>query len=138
MKSSFRWFCALRGLFYCFLLCGLTACSAYLAARQPVEKDLEVLTRGTPRALVLAELGRPVASSLANLKRVDYFKFTQGYSKGNRAARVLGHSAANVLTLGIWDVAGTPAEIYFNGTEETIKVTYDENDRVATVRGLNE
>lgn len=119
-------------------LTGLSSCSVYLAARQPGEKDLEVLTRGTPRGVVIAELGRPVASYLVNLRRVDYFKFKQGYSKGSKAARVLGHGAANVATLGLWDVAGTPTELYFDGSDETIKVEYDDRDRVLNVRGLEE
>jgi len=119
-------------------LSGLSSCSVYLAARQPSEKDLEVLTRGTPRGVVIAELGHPVASYLVNLRRVDYFKFKQGYSKGAKAARVLGHGAANAATLGLWDVAGTPTELYFDGADETIKVEYDARDRVVNVRGLEE
>jgi hypothetical protein len=111
----------------------VNGCSVFMAAKQPGEKNLEVLTAGTPRTLVLAELGQPVATELRNGKRCDVFSFVQGYSKGARVGRAFFHGVADVFTLGLWEVVGTPTEAIFDGTKTACEVTYDERDKVEKV-----
>lgn len=112
------------------LLMSQTGCAVFMAAKQPPKKDLSVLKQGTPRSLLLAELGQPIASETKNGKRVDVFSFTQGYSKPAKAARAVFHGAADVFTLGLWEVVGTPTEAVFDGTKVALEVTYDQADRV--------
>ncbi len=64
------------------------------------------------------------------------FAFTQGYSKGTRAGRAFFHGVADVFTLGLWEVVGTPIELTATGTEMKVRVTYDEENRVKTVEFL--
>ena len=40
----------------------------------------------------------------------------------------LFHGAASVVTLGLWELVGTPTEITFNGDEMAFLVRYDDND----------
>jgi len=110
-----------------------SACSVVMAAKQPVKKDVDLLVPGVPRNLVLAELGQPVASDLKNHKRVEVYSFVQGYSKGARVSRTIAHGTADVLTLGLWEVAGTPTEAVFNGKRVAYEVTYDAGDRIEQV-----
>src|SRR3954454_7614264 len=93
-----------------------SGCSVAMAAHQPSRKDTELLTPGVPRNLVLAELGAPVSSDTRDGKRVEVFSFVQGYRKGVRIGRTVGHATADVLTLGLWEVAGTPTEAVLDGT----------------------
>ena len=79
---------------------GASACSPVMAAKQPSRKDVDLLSPGIPRNLVLAELGQPVATEIRNGKRVEVFSFVQGYRKGVRVGRTIGHAAGDVLTLG--------------------------------------
>ena len=130
------WFVAL-GVVSLFLL-NSAGCSVYMAAKQPPEKNLDVMTVGTPRRLVLAELGQPVASETRDGKKVDVFSFVQGYSKGAKTGRALFHGVADVFTLGLWEVVGTPTEAIFDGTKVTYEITYDEGNRVETVVPLTE
>ncbi len=51
----------------------------------------------------------------------------------NATGRALFHGAADVLTLGIWEVVGTPFEAIVDGTEIKVKVNYDEEERVDQV-----
>lgn len=111
-------------------------CSVYMASKQPGRKDLNVLAAGTPRSLVLAELGQPRASEMKDGKRVDVFSFVQGYSKGAKAGRAFFHGAADVVTLGMWEVVGTPTEAVFDGKKLAYEVTYDANDKVEKVLTL--
>ena len=110
-----------------------TSCSVFMAANQPPKKDVNVLDRGTPRNIVISELGAPAVTRVENEKKCDIFKFVQGYSDGAKIGRTIFHGAADVLTLGLWEVAGTPIEAIANGNEVKVEVFYDENDTVEKV-----
>jgi hypothetical protein len=111
----------------------MSGCSVYMAAHQPDAKNLNVFAIGTPRNLVLAEIGQAQATEIRDGKRVDVFSFVQGYSKGNKASRAIFHGAADVLTVGLWEVVGTPTEASFDGEKMAFEVTYDESDKVEKV-----
>lgn len=113
-----------------------TGCSVYMAAKQPRERDLSVLSPGTPRGYVIAELGAPVWSGEKVGEKVDVFTFTQGYSTGARSARALFHGISDVFTLGLWEVISTPVEGAFSGTEMKFEVTYNKDDQVKTAKNL--
>ena len=113
-------------------------CAVVLAAKQPDAKDLSVLNTGTPRTHVIAELGPPVWSGEKDGRRVDIFAFTQGYSKGSKAARAFAHGVADVFTLGLWEVVGTPIESVATGTQMKVEVTYDEKDMVKTAEPIGQ
>jgi hypothetical protein len=104
---------------------GLQGCAAYKATQQPDKKNLTVLTPGTPRSHVIAELGAPLWSEERDGNRVDLFAFRQGYRKSTKAGRALVHGAADVVTGGLWEVVGIPAESLADGRDVKIEVTYD-------------
>ena len=114
-------------------------CSVFMAAKQPPKKNMNVLSAGTSRATVIAELGQPILTEInPDGNKVDIFKFVQGYSKGVKASRALFHGVADFFTLGLWEVIGTPAESIANGTEVKVQVTYDANGRVLEISGLQD
>jgi len=115
-----------------------SGCSVAMAAHQPSRKDTDLLSPGVPRNLVLAELGAPVTSDIRDGKRVEVFSFVQGYRKGVRIGRTVGHATADVLTLGLWEVAGTPTEVVLDGTKVAYEVTFDANDKVEKVIPLKQ
>lgn len=108
-------------------------CSVAMAAHQPSKKDVGFFSLGVPRSLVLAEVGSPVTTETKAGKRVEVYAFTQGYSKGARVSRTIGHASADVLTMGLWEVVGTPTEAVFNGKRLAYEVTYDSADRIENV-----
>jgi hypothetical protein len=88
---------------------------------------------------VIAEFGQPIATDTdKDGKKVDTFAFVQGYSKGGKTARAVGHGVADVLTLGLWELVGTPTEAAFDGTKVSYQVTYDEKNKVENVVPLTE
>jgi hypothetical protein len=101
-----------------------------MATKQPTKKNLNVLTSGTPRALVIAEFGPPIHSESKDGKRVEIYSFRQGYSKAARVSRAIGHGAADLFTLGVWEVVGTPTEAVFDGREMVAQVTLDPGEKV--------
>ena len=122
---------AATGLLAAALVAG---CSAVMATKQPGKKDLDVLQRGTPRVLVLRELGWPSHTSTdATGECEDYYSFTQGYSTSVKAGRAVFHGVADLFTLFLWELIGMPTELYFDGTKVSLMVHYDEEERVETV-----
>jgi hypothetical protein len=112
-------------------MAGLSGCAAVKASRQPDKKNLGVLHEGTPRAQVIAELGAPTYTKPRPDGTIeDVFSFKQGYTKGVKMGRAFVHGAADVATGGLWEVIGIPAEIWADGTEVQVLVTYDQDERV--------
>jgi hypothetical protein len=109
-----------------------------MAANQPPRKDLDVLTAGTPRSVIIAEFGQPLSSRIVGANRVDLFSFTQGYSKEARAGRAFAHGTMDLATGGVWEIAGTPTEAVFSGKKLAYEVTYDNSNRVIRVSRLSE
>ena len=108
-------------------------CAAVKATQQPGKKDLSILSAGTPRTHVIAELGTPLWSDARDGDTVDVFAFKQGYTKGVKAGRALVHGAADVATFGLWEVVGIPAEMIADGTDVRVEVHYDPRQVVRTV-----
>lgn len=114
----------------------LSGCGVYMAAKQPDAKNIDLFTVGTPRALMLAEFGLPTVSEVRNGRKYEIFKFVNGYSAGAKAGRAIFHGAADVLTLGLWEVVATPTEGIFSGDEMAFQVRYDKDDRIDEVVAL--
>ena len=110
-----------------------SGCAAVKATQQPGKKDLGVLSAGTPRTHVIAELGAPTWSDERGDDIVDVFAFKQGYTKGIKAGRALIHGAADVATFGLWEVVGIPAEMLADGTDVRVEVHYDPRQAVRSV-----
>ena len=115
----------------CICLLVLSACSAVKAANQPESKDLSVLKLYNTRMQLIAEFGAPATTEInpQGLK-IDTFSFVNGYNTAARSARAMGHGLADVASLGLWEVVGTPIEGEFNGSKVNGQAVYDKNDRI--------
>ena len=117
----------------CSTLLMSSGCAAFKASTQPGKKDVSVLSPGMPRNLVIAEIGAPVWSEERNGVTTDIFDFRQGYSKKVKAGRAMVHVAGDVVTGGLWEIVGIPAETLADGTEVKVEVQYDFNRVVRAV-----
>ena len=102
------------------------------ASRQPA-KNLDLIQVGNHRDMVVAELGRPVITEFTKDQRFDVFSFNNGYSNEANAARAAVHAGADILTLGLWEVIGTPSEALLQGNIKVVKVFYDNQNVVEKV-----
>ena len=99
---------------------------------------MSVFNKGTPRTQVIAECVKPLETEVKKDGcKSDIFVFVQGYSSGEKASRAIFHGAADVLTLGLWELVGTPIESVADGTEVKLEVNYDDSDRVQQVHILD-
>jgi len=115
------------------LLFTLTGCSVFMAAQLPDKKNLDVFAPGVPRQVVLAEMGLPASYEDRDGVRSEVYKFRQGYSQPAKISRAVFHGAADIMTVGLWEVVATPTEYVFSGTDMLVRVTYNRYDRVDTV-----
>jgi hypothetical protein len=114
------------------LLAILSACSVGMALSGNENPDLGAVRVGASRGEVEMHLGSPVNSvTLADGRRAD----TYAYEIGNEpsAGRAIGHGAMDVLTLGLWEVVGTPIE-GVQGERYNATVTYGPDDKVVEIR----
>ena len=110
----------------------MSGCAVFMAGNQP-SKNLNVLNPGSSRNYVIAEFGAPVLSEYRDGTRVEIYTFQQGYSKWVKVGRAFGHGVADVASIGLWEVFGTPTEAYFNGKETSYEVSYGPDDLVKAI-----
>ncbi|MDP5370433.1 MAG: hypothetical protein NWR39_02530 [Pseudomonadota bacterium] len=81
--------------------------------RSTYKGDPKILTIGQTRMVVESTLGAPDMSSPLDggKQRVIYRMDPDAHTRGARNAAVAGHIVADVLTLGLWEIAGTPTEL---------------------------
>jgi hypothetical protein len=126
-RWTFRLMVVVAGILF------LEGCSVVMAVKQPDKKNADLFKVGTPRSILVAEFGAPVTSEVKEGKKCEIFTFMQGYSKGSKVARAAWHGVADVFTLGLWEVVGTPTELIFSGERTAYQVTYDDKDCVDSV-----
>ncbi len=126
MKVKFLFIFILMFLFFIWMFIIFSACSVSRALNQPEKKNMSVLTIGTHRDVVLAELGQPVASGSTENGSYDIFSFVQGYDKGNKVSRAFIHGVLDVASFGLWEIAANPIEGIASGKKTRIKITYQE------------
>lgn len=115
-------------LISCALL--LTACSVGMALDGQRDPDISVVKREVHRADIEAQLGAPIrVTSQPNGQTTAVYKCEVGNESS--PGRAVAHGVMDVLTLGIWEIVGTPIE-RFKGDTITMVVTYDREERVVS------
>ena len=85
---------------------------------------------GQSRDLVILNLGQPTKPWLADNKRTDVFELERGNQQS--LGRASGHAVMDRLTLGGWELIGTPLE-GLAGDTMTRQIEYDEENTVRSV-----
>ena len=121
----------MRALSLILILLWLTGCSVFMAAQGGEEYDYALLKEGTPREEILASFGEPRSSESKEDGRViDTYELEEGDK--SRPGMAGGHFVMDVLTLGIWEIAGTAIEAN-EGKDVTYEITYDNYGKVSSV-----
>ena len=109
----------------------LGGCSVGMAVSGKPNPNLSAVHVGASRSEVELQLGSPVAVAAGSGKLVTNI---YEYEIGNEpsGARAIGHGVMDFLTLGIWEVVGTPIE-GFQGEKHRLTITYDATDHVTSV-----
>jgi len=110
----------------------LSACSVGMALSGRENPDLGAIRIGAQRGEVELHLGAPVQTvSLDGGRRADVYEYQIGNEPS--AGRAIGHGVMDVLTLGLWEVVGTPIE-GVQGKTYHATITYDRDDKVVEIK----
>lgn len=105
----------------------LSGCSVGMAMSGKKQPELGAVRAGATRGEVELQLGSPVEIREENKKRIDVYEYEIGNEPS--AGRAVGHAIMDILTLGLWELAGTPIEAV-HGEKKRLLITYDEKDTV--------
>lgn len=111
----------------------INGCSVGMALSGKREPELGAIRIGATRGEVELQLGSPVEVREENKKRTDIYEYEIGNQPS--AGRAIGHGIMDVLTLGLWELVGTPIEA-IHGEKKRLVITYDEQDIVTRVGSI--
>lgn len=110
-----------------------TGCSVYMAAKGDEEPNLANVHRGASRGEIEMALGQP-----KSMTTHDDGKLTCNYEYivGNEPStgRAVGHGVMDFLTLGLWEVVGTPIEALNQGDKVKVTVVYDNSGNALDIQ----
>ena len=112
------------------LLLGLYGCSVGMAMSGRPDPNTGALRVGQARDEVLLHLGQPTQTYATETGRTDTFHLQRGNQPST--GRAVGHAVMDVLTLGAWEIIGTPIE-GFTGETFTLSASYDKEERVTKI-----
>jgi hypothetical protein len=101
-----------------------SSCSVYMAAKGEEEPNLANVHRGASRGEIEMALGQPKSlTSHEDGKLTANYEYTVGNEPST--GRAVGHGVLDVMTLGLWEVVGTPIEALNQGDKIQVTVLYD-------------
>jgi hypothetical protein len=113
------------------LAVALAGCSVGMAMSGNHNSDLGTVRVGATRGEVQMQLGSPVrTTTLPDGTRTDLYEYEIGNEPS--AGRAIGHGVMDVLTLGAWEIIGTPVE-GFQGQKYQATITYGQDDKVIEI-----
>lgn len=98
------------------LLCTMVlsqGCSVMMAGKKQVRKDLSVIRIGGERDDIVQVLGAPYMTTRTDDGGCkDVYKLVENAGTAEtKTLAVVGHTAMDVVTLGLWEIVGTPLEV---------------------------
>jgi hypothetical protein len=121
-------------------LFGASGCSIYMEASRPDYKDVNIAQVGVPRQTVIHDFGMPEMSYQDKQGRqVDVFKLAPGAETSSTRTGVTSFLwVADVLTLGLFEVIGTPYAMITKPEVRTYVITYKSDDTIEKVENYAE
>lgn len=90
------------------------------------------------RDIVIEKLGAPKSSvKNADGTREDIYEFYEGSATGWKIGRGLFHLGADIVSLGLWEIAATPSGYVLKETGKmTARANFDTSDRLMSFKIL--
>lgn len=109
----------------------ISGCSVGMAMSGKKEPNLGMVQVGASRGEVELTIGNPTKTvTLDDGNRMDVYEYQIGNEPS--AGRAAGHAVMDLLTLGLWEIIGTPVEAA-QGDKRLLHLIYDKDDRVIKI-----
>jgi hypothetical protein len=114
-----------------------SGCSVGMALSGNEQRDTSVFYNGAERSFVIAKVGLPDAEVQdKDGNWIDTYLIVQGNKPS--AGRAIGHGAMDVLTLGLWEVFGTPIEAAAGKEQKgRFVIYYDKDQKIQKVERIH-
>ena len=111
----------------------LSGCAVGMALSGKREPEMNALKKGMHMDEVhfIMRDYTPAVNFTETGGRIESYEIQLGNAPSG--GRALGHLAMDVMTLGTWEIIGTPVE-GASSSKTTLIITYDENDTVKTLK----
>lgn len=112
-----------------------SGCSVLMAAnRSSYRGDVNVIKEGVSRAQVIDELGQPDSFSKTETGGYDdrYALDPDAHRTWVKVATVIFHLGADLVTLCLWEVIGTPYELAVRDRTFIYHLAYNQDGKLAT------
>lgn len=91
------------------MLISLSGCSAVMAAKGKREANVSALQMGDTKNVVHAKLGyQPLRIQASGNKQIEIYEIEFGNEPS--MGRAIAHGTLDLLTIGLWEIVGTPLE----------------------------
>lgn len=112
----------------------LGGCSTVMEANRPAAVNLHKFYIDEKRFDVVANVGAPLASDKDGGRSCDVYKlYTHGVSDVGKGAIIVTEAAADVFTLGLFEVLATPGEAATKSKAHPVLFCYDTDGKLASV-----
>lgn len=109
-------------------------CSTVMEARRPDPVDLRQFSIGDRRFDIVTQIGAPLATETEGSESCDVYKLvTHGVHRAGKAAIILGEAAADVYTLGLFEVIATPVEGATASAPHTVAFCYSADRKLQSI-----
>ena len=91
------------------MLISVSGCSAVMAAKGKREANITALQMGDSKNVVHAKIGyQPIRIQANGNKQIEIYEIEFGNEPS--MGRAIAHGTLDLLTIGLWEVVGTPLE----------------------------
>lgn len=112
----------------------LSGCSVGMAMSGKETPNLGMVQVGASRGEIELTLGPPGKTvTLKNGNRMDVYEYEVGNDPS--VGRAAGHAVMDLLTLGLWEIIGTPIEAV-QGDKRILNIIYDKEDIVLSINSI--
>ena len=113
----------------------LGGCSTVMEYNRPAPTSLDGITLGQQRIDIISHIGVPTTSVKNGDDSCDVYKlFTKGPTGAAKGAVILGEGAADFFTLGLAELALTPAEAATKSHPHTVLFCYSPDEKLVSLR----
>jgi hypothetical protein len=113
-------------------LCSLqiASCSVGMALSGKDDPNLSLVKVGASRSVIESQLGEPKSVKVSRYNTICTYEYSFGDEPDK--SRAFMHGTLDVLTLGIWEIAGTPIE-GLRGNHYRTTIIYDNQDIATSI-----
>jgi hypothetical protein len=106
-----------------------------MEANRPQAVNLHKFAVGDKRIDIIAKVGSPTSTEKDGDKSCDVYRiYTHGVNRAGKGAIIVGEAAADLFTVGLFEVVATPTEAATKAKQHTVLFCYSDQATLQLIR----